>query len=376
MKRCLFAGIMAGLALLFMTCASAAAYTSEQADAAGVKALERALPESARQSLDSAKVSPDTNFEDSISKIFESAKSKIPNVLKTAIKSAFALFAIAALCGICSAAMANSSGVTVSSRAPNYVNLAGAAAITITSAANIKAMLGLCTNAISDVGVFSKVLMPAVATTAAMSGVPMSGSAQCFATMLFSNFLITLINHVILPLVYAYIALIAANAALSNDLLKKTASFIKWVCSLSLKLILTVFVAYISVSGAIAGSADAVAVKTLKFAVTGALPVVGSIIGDASESMLAGAAVLKNAVGVYGMIAILAMCVTPLISSGIHYLVYKAAAALSAPVCSKELGDLMDSIGDSFGLAFGMLGGCLTLFCISLIMAIAFLKPV
>ncbi|MCX7615103.1 MAG: stage III sporulation protein AE, partial [Clostridiales bacterium] len=353
----------------------AVVYTSEQEDAVGVAKLEQALPESARQTLKSAKVSSDAKLDDSLQKIWNSAKSKIPNIFKTALSSAFAMFAISAICGICATILANSSSAAIGSRTPNYVSLAGSAAITLTSAANIKAMLGLCTKTIADVSVFSKVLMPTVATATAMGGMPTSGTAQCFGTMLFSEFLITLINRVILPLVYAYIALIAANAALSNDLMKKTAGFIKWICSTSLKLLLTVFVAYISVSGAIAGSADAFAVKTLKVAVSGALPVVGSVLGDASESMLAGAGMLKNSIGVYGMIAILAMCFTPLITSGIHYLVYKAAAAISAPVCPKELGELMDGIGDSFGLAFGMLCGCLTLFCISLIVAIAFLRP-
>ncbi len=373
MKQFLIIALFLLFLFMLFSMEAAAAFTEEQAKAAGVEDLSRALPESARREMSSIDVSDGVDLEESFGKLLESANSRLPNVFRTAISTAFSLFAIASLCGVCGSVL---SAGSLGGGPTNYVNLAGAAAITLASVGNVRSMLGLCSTAISDVSVFSKVLMPAVATSAAMAGMPASGGAQCFATMLFSQIFITVINRVILPLVYAYIALIAANAALSNDLLKKSADFVKWLCTTALKLILTVFVAYIGISGAVAGSADAFAVKTLKFAVSGALPVVGSIVGDASESMIAGAGILKNSIGIYGMLAILAICLTPLILTGVHYLIYKAAAALSAPVCSKELGDLMDGIGGSFGLAFGMLGGCLLLFCISLIMAIAFLKPV
>lgn len=68
---------------------------------------------------------------------------------------------------------------------------------------------------------------------------------------------------------------------------------------------------YLTASGAIAGSADAAAVKAAKMTISRAIPVVGGILSDAAETVLAGAGVLRGTVGVVGMLVVLAICLTP-----------------------------------------------------------------
>ena len=62
----------------------------------------------------------------------------------------------------------------------------------------------------------------------------------------------------------------------------------------STHLLLLAFVGYLTASGAIAGSVDAAAVKTAKLAISRAIPVVGGILADASETVLAGAGGLRG----------------------------------------------------------------------------------
>lgn len=52
----------------------------------------------------------------------------------------------------------------------------------------------------------------------------------------------------------------------------------------------------------------------------------GGIISDAAETVLAGAGMLKNTVGVFGMLAILAACAYPFLQLGVQYLLYKLTA--------------------------------------------------
>ena len=121
--------------------------------------------------------------------------------------------------------------------------------------------------------------------------------ARQLATMLFSDILITLINRLLLPLVYTYIAACVAYAAVGNEGLKRIAGTLKWVVTSILTVVLLVFVGYLTVSGVIAGSTDAVTVKAAKFTMSSLVPVVGGILSDAAETVLAGAGILKNAVG-------------------------------------------------------------------------------
>ena len=136
------------------------------------------------------------------------------------------------------------------------------------------------------------------------------------------------------------------------------------------KIFLTVFIAYIGVSGAISGTADSVALKSAKLAISGAVPVVGGVISDATEAVLVGAGIIKNAVGVYGLLGVCAICFLPFVTIGLHYICFKAAAALASSVCNAKLMNLIDGIGSCFGIALGMLFSCALLLFTSLILAI------
>ena len=80
---------------------------------------------------------------------------------------------------------------------------------------------------------------------------------------------------------------------------------------------------------------------------------------------------MKNAVGVFGMIVILCMCVAPFLSLGIHYLTYKLTSALTATLSSGRIGGLVDAIGGAFGLVLGMTGACAVLLLVSLVSAVS-----
>ena len=137
-----------------------------------------------------------------------------------------------------------------------------------------------------------------------------------------------------------------------------------------LSAVLLAFVGYLSMSGAVAGSADAAAVKTAKLAISRTIPVVGGILADAAESVLAGAGILRGTVGVVGLLTVLAICIGPFLQLGFHYLTYKLAAALTGTVADTRLSGLLDQIGGAFGLVLGMTGACALLLLISLVSAV------
>ena len=92
------------------------------------------------------------------------------------------------------------------------------------------------------------------------------------------------------------------------DARTKLAALLKGTIVFLLTAGLLAFVGYLTASGAIAGSADAAAVKAAKMTISRAIPVVGGILSDAAETVLAGAGVLRGTVGVVGMLVVLAIC--------------------------------------------------------------------
>ena len=219
-------------------------------------------------------------------------------------------------------------------------------------------------------GGFAGRRLPVVAGLAAATGAASGAAVRQGATVLFSGLLIGAIDTLLVPIVYAYVAVCAAHAAVGNEGLKRIAGTLKWVVTSILTVVLLVFVGYLTVSGVIAGSTDAVTVKAAKFTMSSLVPVVGGILSDAAETVLAGAGILKNAVGVFGMLAVLCMCVAPFLQLGIHYLTYKVTSALSATVSSGRVAGRSDQMGGAVGRVLGMTGASARLRLISMVSAI------
>ena len=122
-------------------------------------------------------------------------------------------------------------------------------------------------------------------------------------------------------------------------------------------------------------TADAAALKVAKAAISGVVPVVGSILSEATETVLAGAGMLKNTIGVFGMLGILAACAHPFLQLGVQYLLYKLTAFLASTVGPPGLCKLIDGLGGAFGLVLGMTGSCAFLLLISVLSSVAAVAP-
>lgn len=284
--------------------------------------------------------------------ILDAGTGELWGVLRRAVKSGMLLLGVTLLCSLAGAVEENVGGGGL-----DPVRLAGAAAVTAVAAVDVHALLGLGSRALEEMDAFSKLLLPTVTAACAAAGMPAAAAARQAAALLFLGLLLTLADKLILPLVYAYIAAQSAAAALGNEGLKRVGALLKWVATGLISLLVTGFVFYLSVTGAVAGSADVMTQKAAKTAISGMIPVVGGILSDAAEAVVAGAGILKGTVGVVGLLAVLAICLSPFLRLGVHYLVYKCAAALTATVLPGPMAGLIDSIGSAFALILGMVGG-------------------
>lgn len=286
----------------------------------------------------------------------------IQSALRTVSKTAVVMI----LCG-CAA------GFSESTKMPSIIlTLTGALGITASIAGDLSGMLTLCTQAAEELSVFSKSMLPVVVTAVSLCGAPTAGTVSCTGTVFALNLCVTLITSVLIPAVSAYIAMITVNAALGNGMLTRLAEFVRWAVSGILKTLMTVFIGYVTVFGAIGRSVDSATVRAAKFAVSGTVPVVGGILSNAAETVLSSALVLKNTIGVFGMVCVAAICLLPFLRLGINYLVFRTGAALLSPICPPPLLGLMDGITNSFRLILGMLGSCCAILFFELVFTVVF----
>jgi len=101
--------------------------------------------------------------------------------------------------------------------------------------------------------------------------------------------------------------------------------------------------------------------------------VVGGILSDASESVLVSMGIAKNAVGIYGMLAALAVFMGPFVKVGAQYLLLKTSAGICSIFGNKNITALLDDFSAAMGLLLAMVAaGCLLV----LISTVCFMKGV
>ena len=347
------------LTVLTGTALAAQGVKEAQGDALNLSGLERA----GAAWMPNADLEAGLNLEESMGHILDTGSAEMGGVLRKALRSGALLLAVVLFCSL-------AEGMGADKGVIDGAALVGALAVTAVAAADANSLIGLGRDAIDHMDSFSKLLLPAVTAAASAAGSPGGAVARQLATMLFSDLLITLINRVLLPLVYTYIAACVAWAAVGNEGLKRMAATLKWAVTTILTGVLIVFVTYLTISGVIAGTTDALSVKAAKFTMSSLVPVVGGILSDAAETVLVGAGVLKNTVGVFGMLTVVGICLVPFLQLGFHYLTYKVASALSASLSGSRVSALIDQIGGAFGLILGMTGACALLMLISMVAAV------
>lgn len=332
---------------------------SRQEEALEIDELERA----AKNSGGTAKYGE--SLDAGLAGLLETGSDAIGGIARTALKSGVVLMVIVLLCGF---------GETVFETAGKsdlpLIPLVGTLAIASVAVADVNSMLGLGRSTIDSMTSFANVLLPTVAVITAATGAVTGAAVRQMAAVLFSDLLVNLINKLLIPLLYGYLAACVAHAALGNEGLKRIGALLKWAVTTVLTTVMLAFVGYLSVSGVVAGSADAATIKATKFAISGTIPVVGGILSDAAETILASAGVLRGTVGVFGMVTILGVCLLPVLKLAVHYLMYKLVAALSAAVGDRRISSLVDQIGSAFGLMLGMTGACCLLLLVALVSSI------
>ena len=244
-------------------------------------------------------------------------------------------------------------------------------AVILVQPANSLIRLGVET--VDEISEYGKLLLPVMTAAMAASGGTTGSAALYTGTVFFDSVLSSAISKLLIPLIYIYIILCISCSAVGEQMLKNLRSFVKWLMTWCLKIILYVFTGYIGITGVISGSADASALKATKLTISGIVPVVGNIISDASEAILVSAGVMKNAVGIYGLLAILAMWIGPFLQIGCQYLLLKATAAVTGVFGGKETVGLIKDFSWIMGFLLAMTGTVCLLLLISIV---CFLKGV
>lgn len=141
-----------------------------------------------------------------------------------------------------------------------------------------------------------------------------------------------LISNIILPLLFLSALLLIVSSLSENYQVTHLANLFKSIGIGMLGVFLTIFLGVMSVQGTASAIQDGVAMKTAKFITGNFIPVIGRTFTDATDTILSASLLLKNAVGIVGLVIIAFLALFPALKIFAIALTYKVAAAILQPI--------------------------------------------
>lgn len=252
-------------------------------------------------------------------------------------------------------------------------DLAGAVAIAALLMGNAHSMIRMAAETVTEMSEYEKLLLPVVTAAMAAQGGVNSATALYAGSAFFNTVLSALLGKLLLPVQYLFLGVATAGAALGNDTLKALKNSIRDMILWCMKTLLSLFTAYLGITGVVTGATDAALTKAAKTTISTMIPIVGGILSDASEAVLVGAGVLRSSLGLYGIFAILAVFLEPFGKIGVQYLILKGAQTVCALFGTKRSVELIGDFAEVMRMLLAITGGlCLLL----LVSSVCFLKGV
>ncbi len=202
---------------------------------------------------------------------------------------------------------------------------------------------------------FMNALVPLLITLMMYTGSITTSSVVEPIILFMINFIGNIIQNLIIPFVLVLTSLVIISKISDKVHIDKLSKFFKSGIVWFLGVVLTVFVGVVSLEGTLSSSVDGITAKTTKAVVSSAIPVVGKILGDAVDTVLGCGIVLKNAVGLVGVVIVIGICIMPILKLFVLSVSYKLLSTVVQPIADEKIIDLLEQIGDIFKIFLGIL---------------------
>lgn len=183
---------------------------------------------------------------------------------------------------------------------------------------------------------FMKALVPAYIISVGFC----TGSATSIAYYESALVIISMVDLVIvkliIPMINLYLIIMLVNNLSKEDMLSRLAGLFEAVVKWLLKSLLAAVIGFQAIQGLIIPVADQVKRNAL-FKASEAIPGIGDALGSVTETVIGAGVLLKNSIGVAGLIVILSICAIPLLKLLVITIIYKCACAALQPISDKRV---------------------------------------
>ena len=218
---------------------------------------------------------------------------------------------------------------------------------------------------LTDITILMHGVVPSMAVLCASGGSVAMGTMAHPVIFFICSGVNMIIKNVVTPLAILRAATALLCGINQNSGLNEFSELFGKVHKTVLALSMTLFSGILGLSRFAASSFDSLAARGIKFAVASTVPVVGGSLSEAMASVAGSVLLIKNAVGITGIIMLFAMFAIPMIKLAALSLVYKLSSAIASPIADKEIIATLKRISECIDMLFSSVA------CMGAIMVIA-----
>lgn len=190
-----------------------------------------------------------------------------------------------------------------------------------------------------------------------MIGIGATASAGVFQPIvaIISTYVADFFTYLILPLFMVSFVFGIINNLSDNIKLDKFNSFISSLFKWCVGLIFTLFFAVFTIQGISAGTFDSLSIRTTKYTIKSYIPIMGGYLSDGMDLILSSTILIKNTVGLVGILMIISTIISPLIEIVVFSLLLKLVSAILQPMGNNKTSNFLMSTSKSIT----MLSSCI-----------------
>jgi stage III sporulation protein AE len=165
----------------------------------------------------------------------------------------------------------------------------------------------------------------------------------------------TVIHSIVFPLLFFSAVLHIASALTDKFKVTQLANVLRNFGVGLMGVMLTIFLGVVSLQGATGSVADGVAMRTAKFITGNFVPVIGRTFSDAADTVMSASLLVKNAIGLAGVVILIFLCAFPALKILTLALIYNVSAAVMQPLGDSPIVGCLQTIGKTLLYVFAAL---------------------
>lgn len=277
-------------------------YAAEQIESFDTKEILDALPDETREMLKEIGLTDfdfETVFNSSPSALFDVIKKVFTGIWKQPLRVFTELTALIIL-----TAMFKASSPNENSSVQHGAELFCVSAFMMLLLPHFASVLSHVVSVIKTQEIFIKAYIPVLLAVVAASGNPSLALSVNALTLGAAEIIVHFSNSFLIPITEILIILCFADAFAPKFRLSGFVNLFRKSAMVSLGFCATLFSGLLTTKSILAGAADSVASRGIKFALSSFVPVVGGALGEGLSSIVGGLTLLRSALGIFGITAV------------------------------------------------------------------------